>query len=86
MIETRGLTKAFGDLVAVNGLDLRVRKGRIHGFVGPNGAGKTTTMKMLIGSIRGTKGEASSMVTPPAPWRPEDRWATPPSAPPSTGT
>ncbi len=58
MIETRGLTKAFGDLVAVNGLDLRVRKGRIHGFVGPNGAGKTTTMKMLIGSIRGTAGEA----------------------------
>ncbi len=58
MIETKGLTKAFGDLVAVNGLDLSVKKGRIHGFVGPNGAGKTTTMKMLIGSIRGTKGEA----------------------------
>jgi ABC-type multidrug transport system ATPase subunit len=58
MIETRGLTKTFGDLVAVNGLDLSVRKGRIHGFVGPNGAGKTTTMKKLIGSIRGTTGEA----------------------------
>jgi ABC-2 type transport system ATP-binding protein len=57
MIETKGLTKSFGKLVAVNGLNLNVRKGCIHGFVGPNGAGKTTTMKMLIGSIRSTGGE-----------------------------
>jgi ABC-type multidrug transport system ATPase subunit len=57
MIETRGLTKSFGRLVAVNGLNLNVRKGCIHGFVGPNGAGKTTTMKMLIGSIKSTGGE-----------------------------
>ena len=57
MIETKGLTKSFGKLVAVNGLNLNVRKGSIHGFVGPNGAGKTTTMKMLIGSIRSTRGE-----------------------------
>ncbi len=57
MIETKGLTKAFGKLVAVNGLDLNVRRGFIHGFVGPNGAGKTTTMKMLIGSIKSTRGE-----------------------------
>ena len=57
MIETRELTKSFGKLVAVNGLNLNVRKGCIHGFVGPNGAGKTTTMKMLVGSIRSTGGE-----------------------------
>lgn len=57
MIETRGLTKSFGKLVAVNGLNLNVRKGSIHGFVGPNGAGKTTTMKMLIGSIKSTGGD-----------------------------
>lgn len=56
MIETAGLTKAFGKLVAVDGLDLKVRRGLIHGFVGPNGAGKTTTMKMLIGSIKSTGG------------------------------
>lgn len=57
MIETRGLTKTFGKFVAVDGLDLKVRKGEIHGFVGPNGAGKSTTLKMLAGAIRTTKGE-----------------------------
>jgi ABC-2 type transport system ATP-binding protein len=57
IIETKGLTKTFGKLVAVNRLDLNVRRGLIHGFVGPNGAGKTTTMKMLAGSIKSTRGE-----------------------------
>ncbi|PIU55760.1 MAG: ABC transporter ATP-binding protein [Chloroflexi bacterium CG07_land_8_20_14_0_80_51_10] len=57
MIETKGLTKTFGDFTAVDGIDLAVKKGSIHGFVGPNGAGKTTTIKMLIGSIRSTSGE-----------------------------
>ena len=57
MIETRGLTKKFGKLVAVNSLDVKVRKGVIHGFVGPNGAGKTTTIKLLVGAIRRTSGE-----------------------------
>jgi ABC-2 type transport system ATP-binding protein len=56
MIETRELTKAFGDFVAVDGIGLRVSEGSIHGFVGPNGAGKTTTIKMLVGAIRSTKG------------------------------
>ena len=49
MIETRNMTKTFGDFTAVDGIDLAVQKGTIHGFVGPNGAGKTTTMKMLMG-------------------------------------
>jgi ABC-2 type transport system ATP-binding protein len=57
MIETKGLTKKFGKLVAVNNLDVKVQKGIIHGFVGPNGAGKTTTIKLLVGAIRRTSGE-----------------------------
>jgi ABC-2 type transport system ATP-binding protein len=57
VIETRGLTKRFGKLVAVNSLDVKVEKGVIHGFVGPNGAGKTTTIKLLVGAIRRTSGE-----------------------------
>ena len=57
MIETRGMTKAFGKFVAVDGIDLRIEEGAIHGFIGPNGAGKTTTIKMLVGAIRCTKGE-----------------------------
>ncbi len=57
MIETRGLTKKYGKLVAVNSLDVKVQKGVIHGFVGPNGAGKSTTIKLLVGAIRQTNGE-----------------------------
>jgi ABC-2 type transport system ATP-binding protein len=57
-IETTGLTKRYGDLVAVDRLDLRVERGEIFGFLGPNGAGKTTTMRMLLGLIRPTEGEA----------------------------
>ncbi|MFC2021107.1 ATP-binding cassette domain-containing protein [Chloroflexota bacterium] len=57
MIETKDLTKTFGDFTAVDSISLTVQKGIIHGFVGPNGAGKTTTMKMLVGAIRCTGGE-----------------------------
>ncbi len=57
MIETRGLTKKYGKLVAVNSLDVKVQKGVIHGFVGPNGAGKSTTIKLLVGAIKRTSGE-----------------------------
>ena len=57
MIETKGLTKKFGKLMAVDSLDVKVQKGIIHGFVGPNGAGKTTTIKLLVGAIRRTGGE-----------------------------
>jgi ABC-type multidrug transport system ATPase subunit len=57
MIETRGMTKVFGGLVAVNDLDMKVRRGTIHGFVGPNGAGKTTTIKMLVGLLRCSSGK-----------------------------
>jgi ABC-2 type transport system ATP-binding protein len=50
-IETKGLTRRFGNLVAVNGLDLSVERGTFYGFLGPNGAGKSTTIKMLTGLL-----------------------------------
>src|SRR5687767_8017425 len=47
MIHARGLVKRFGELVAVDGIDLDVKRGEAFGFLGPNGAGKTTTMRMI---------------------------------------
>jgi ABC-2 type transport system ATP-binding protein len=58
LIELQGLTKRFGDLTAVDGLTLEVRRGEIYGFLGPNGAGKTTTVKMLSGLLQPTSGSA----------------------------
>jgi ABC-type multidrug transport system ATPase subunit len=59
VIETRALTKRYGDaIVAVDHLDLRVRRGEVYGFLGPNGAGKTTTLRMLLGLVRPTSGQA----------------------------
>ncbi len=58
MIETRALTKRFGDTTAVDALDLRVEPGEILGFLGPNGAGKSTTVKMLTGMLQPTSGTA----------------------------
>jgi ABC-2 type transport system ATP-binding protein len=58
MIETRGLTKRYRDLTAVNDVSFKVEKGEIVGFLGPNGAGKTTTMKVLTGFLPATSGQA----------------------------
>jgi ABC-2 type transport system ATP-binding protein len=55
-IETEQLTKRFGDVVAVNSLELRVKPGEIYGFLGLNGAGKTTTIRALLGMIRPSEG------------------------------
>ncbi len=55
-IETTGLTKRFGKLVAVDGIDLRVPVGSVYGFLGRNGAGKTTTIQMLMGMLAPTAG------------------------------
>src|SRR5712664_4222115 len=49
MIEVRGLTKRYGDKVAVNDLSFVVEPGKVTGFLGPNGAGKTTTMRLILG-------------------------------------
>ncbi len=56
-LETKGLTKAFGDLRAVNGIDLVVPRGSFFGFLGPNGAGKSTTIKCLTGLMEPTSGD-----------------------------
>lgn len=56
-IEARGLTRRFGAVVAVDGLDLKVPRGCVYGFLGPNGAGKTTTIRMLLGLVRPNAGE-----------------------------
>ena len=59
VIETTELTKRYGErVVAVDGLNLRVRRGEVYGFLGPNGAGKTTTLRMLLGLVRPTSGSA----------------------------
>jgi len=56
-IHARGLTKIFGALAAVDGLDLTVRRREVYGFLGPNGSGKSTTIRMLCGLLRPTRGE-----------------------------
>lgn len=57
-IRTHGLRKVYGSLVAVDNLDLKIRKGTLYGMIGPNGSGKTTTIKMLVGLLRATSGKA----------------------------
>ena len=57
-IQTEGLTKQYGDVVAVDDLNLTVEEGEIYGFLGPNGAGKTTTINMLLGLIHRSGGSA----------------------------
>jgi ABC-2 type transport system ATP-binding protein len=56
-IEVRGLTKNFGSVRALDGLDLDVREGEVHGFLGPNGAGKSTTIRVLLGLARADSGQ-----------------------------
>jgi len=58
-VETNGLTKKYGSLIAVDKLDLKVTRGSIHGFLGPNGAGKTTTIKILVGLLKPDEGVVS---------------------------
>ena len=62
-IETQGLTKHYGDVVAVDNLSMRVARGEIYAFLGLNGAGKTTTIRMLLGMIRPTAGTAHVLQT-----------------------
>ncbi|MEE3283235.1 MAG: ABC transporter ATP-binding protein [Planctomycetota bacterium] len=70
MITTRKLTKQYGDLVAVNNIDLDLSEGDVFGFIGPNGSGKTTTMRMIATLLNPTHGEAyvcgKSIYTDPA--------------------
>jgi len=59
VIEAAGLTKRFGDVVAVNDVSLNIHRGEIYGFLGLNGAGKTTTIRMLLGMIKPSAGSVS---------------------------
>jgi len=59
MIETRDLTKMYGDLYALNRLTIKLERGDVYGFIGPNGAGKTTTMRIFATLLNPTWGEAS---------------------------
>jgi len=64
VIRTECLTKRFGGLVAVDGLDLDVREGDLFGFLGPNGSGKTTTVRMLLGLVFATSGRIEVLGRP----------------------
>ena len=69
-IETRGLTRTFGQVRAVDAIDLQVPAGGVFGFLGPNGSGKTTTIRLLLGLIRPTAGEARLLGEPAGPRAP----------------
>src|SRR5437899_3800751 len=66
-ISVAGLVKTFGPTRALDGLDLTVRTGEVHGFLGPNGAGKTTTIRVLLGLMRADAGTATLLGGDP--WR-----------------
>jgi ABC-2 type transport system ATP-binding protein len=59
VISVSGLQKSFGSTVALDGLDLTIREGEVHGFLGPNGAGKSTTIRILLGLLRSDAGTAT---------------------------
>ena len=71
VIEIRGLQKWYGRVPALDGLDLTVAAGDVHGFLGPNGAGKSTTLRVLLGLARATGGEARVFGLDP--WRDAER-------------
>src|SRR3954454_9218625 len=58
-ISASGLRKSFGSTVALDGLDLEVQTGQVHGFLGPNGAGKSTTIRILLGLVRADAGSVT---------------------------
>src|SRR3712207_3696202 len=66
VIESRGLTKRYGQFVAVDNLDLTLRQGEVFGLLGPNGAGKTTTILMLLGLTEPTAGTVQILGLDPA--------------------
>ncbi len=58
VLKTTDLTKKFGKFIALNGVNIEVNKGEVFGFIGPNGAGKSTTIRVLLGILKATDGEA----------------------------
>ena len=65
-VAARGLVKRYGEIVAVDGVDLTVERGDVFGYLGPNGAGKTTSLRMLLGLIRPDRGERAAVRPRPA--------------------
>src|SRR5690242_21841353 len=63
-VRARGITRCFGDVVALDGIDLDVAQGQIHGLVGPNGAGKTTLLGLLLGLAAADGGELEILGRP----------------------
>jgi ABC-2 type transport system ATP-binding protein len=61
VIDVEGLTKRFGERLAVDGFSMRVRRGQIYGFLGPNGSGKTTTIRMLCGLLKPDEGHGTCL-------------------------
>lgn len=59
ILKTIGLTKKFGDFAALDGVDIEVGEGEVYGFIGPNGAGKSTTIRVLLGILKATEGQAT---------------------------
>lgn len=59
ILKTVGLTKKFGDFAALDGVDIEVEQGEVYGFIGPNGSGKSTTIRVLLGILKATEGEAT---------------------------
>jgi ABC-2 type transport system ATP-binding protein len=72
IVETRGLTKKFGRLDAVEDLDLRVPEGSVYALIGPNGAGKTTAIRLLMNILRADRGQADVLGTPSNRLEPRD--------------
>lgn len=58
VLKTTGLVKKFGSFAALDGVDIEVEKGEVYGFIGPNGAGKSTTIRVLLGILKATEGDA----------------------------
>ena len=67
VVSVAGLVKRFGRTTALDGLDLAVAAGEVHGFLGPNGAGKSTTVRVLLGLLRADRGDVRLLNGDP--WR-----------------
>lgn len=65
VIDVRKLAKTFGKFQALDGLDLSVKRGHIHGFLGPNGAGKSTTIRVLLGLLKADLGDVTVLGSDP---------------------
>lgn len=74
-VEVRGLRKRYGELTAVDGLDLGIRRGEVFGILGPNGAGRSTTVEILRGHRSRAEGTAAVLGVDPA--RADRRWRSP---------